>query len=127
MLEMLFRARTLRQSYGQIAALMGVSRGAVSGVVKRCLDAAPALAATPLLDRTILHVLDALFRDARPLSAVARDLARMGVPLPRPALALLVWSVLHDTALAGPDAQGSDRLQWPVWWRPVEAGAEVAA
>lgn len=126
MLEMLFRARTLRQSRGQIAALMGVSRSAVSGVVKRCLDAAPALAATPLLDRTILHVLDELFRAARPMSAVARDLARLGVPLPRPALALLVWSVLHDTALAGPDAQGSDRLQWPVWWRPVEAGAEVA-
>lgn len=126
-LEILFRARTLRQSYGQIAAVTGLTRSAVSGVVKRGLDAGPVLAATPVTDRVMLHVLDALFRDGRPLSAVARDLARWGLSVPCAALVLLVWYVLHDTALAGEDPECRDRLHWPVWWRPLPEAAEAAA
>lgn len=126
-LEVLFRALTLRQSLGQIGAVTGITRSAAAGIVKRARDAEVALAAAVVTDRALLAVLDGLFRHGRAIWQQLPGLRRGGLHLPRAALLLLVWRVLHDSALAGSDVPAANGSAWPRWWRPLTEREDCAA
>lgn len=127
-LSTMFRHATLGQTMAQVAYGMDISRSAVAGIVKRMRDAKPQVEAARLTDAQIKTILDRHFFGKSSAEVIAKDFARAG--LSRQGVLYLVWWVMHDLAVAGPDLvlnpANADVIDWPQWWRQAQ-GSEAAA
>lgn len=129
-LSVMFRCETLGQTYAQVSLSLGVTRSAVSGIVKRMRDAKPQVEAARLGDNEVKLILDRAFFGKNPAEAIAKDFAAKGKALSRQGVLYLVWWVMHDLHHAGPDRvlnpANADVIDWPQWWRQAQ-GSEAAA
>jgi hypothetical protein len=120
-LELLFRVRTLGQTLAAVGLAMTASRSAISGHVYRSERTADQVDALRLRDHERFALLDGVLVRGISADALAKTFAKSrGQRVTRQAILYVIWSILHDTAKAGPDLRDPNVQEvapWPTWWR----------
>ena len=124
-LEVVFRFEAFGQSLSQIAAMTGVSRSAIGGVVHRITRAADQVEARRLRDHEAVDLLSRFFGEDQSAERLAK---RFG--LSRNAVVRFIASVMVEAARAGAEdcarVENRDRVVWPDWWRVAPAKGVAA-